>query len=201
MAFREIAPASAPDHGERAAPVLWFAAWALRARRAPSASFRSDRSCSAPPPFSEACSRRARPAVDGAPACPQAPAWCSSTSPICNGTALEPPAGTPRLRPDVTRAWTRSRGWSLPCFSSGGASYQRGLGEPPDSGRRCRGYAGGAPVIGGGGPGASTVAHHRPNAWRPTNVRVPSAMIQSRARNSPTTSDGVGCAPTPVPTN
>jgi hypothetical protein len=29
MAFREIAPASAPDHGERAAPVLWFAAWAL----------------------------------------------------------------------------------------------------------------------------------------------------------------------------
>jgi hypothetical protein len=61
-------------------------------------------------------------------------------------------------------------------------------------------YAGGAADAGGAGGaggGSSTVRHHRPNAWRPTSVSVPSAVIQSRARSSLTTSDGAG--PTPVP--
>ena len=59
-------------------------------------------------------------------------------------------------------------------------------------------YAGGASGV-GGGPGSSTVRHHRLKACRPTSVSVPLAVIQSRARSSPTTSDGPGSAPVPVP--
>src|ERR1019366_10037997 len=86
----------------------------------------------------------------------------------------------------------------LHSFHSGGP----GQSSQPRLVETAQRYAGGESGSGGSRAGSSAVRHQRPSAWRPVSVSVPSAVIQSRARNSLTRSAASdGGAPSPVPTS
>jgi hypothetical protein len=123
------------------------------------------------------------------------PALWESSSPDARPSA--------RRRPRVgagasVHAKARARSTPLHSFHSGGP----GQSSQPRLAETAQRYAGGESGSGGRRAGSSAVRHQRPSAWRPVSVSAPSAVIQSRARNSLTRSAASdGGAPSPVPTS
>ena len=123
------------------------------------------------------------------------PALWESSSPDARPSA--------RRRPRVgagasVHAKARARSTPLHSLHSGGP----GQSSQPRLAETAQRYADGESGSGGSRAGSSAVRHQRPSAWRPVSVSAPSAVIQSRARNSLTRSAASdGGAPSPVPTS